>query len=73
MIRMGKRRVPLWVHRGKELDSCSVFKLDRNLMRDLRTVMSNLEKLQPVHMKRNVKGEPVIFGEPSHDRAKQRT
>ena len=67
---MGPRRVPMWVHRGKELDTCTVFKLDRKLMRDLRTVMKNISKLRPVSVLRNKKGEPIIFGEPEYDRVK---
>ena len=60
----------MWVHRKKELDTCTVFKLDRKLMRDLRTVMQNISKLRPVQMVRNEKGEPVIFGEPEYERTK---
>ena len=67
---MGHRKVPMWVHRGEELDTCTVFKLDRKLMRDLRTVMQNISKLRPVQMVRNSKGEPVIFGEPEYERTK---
>ena len=64
LIRMGLRKIPLWVHRGHELDKCTVFKLDRNIMRDLHNVLENLRKIRPVEVKRNIKGEPVIFGEP---------
>jgi hypothetical protein len=67
---MGPQRAKMWVHRGKELDTCTVFKLDRKLMRDLRTVMQNISKLRPVQMVRNSKGEPVIFGEPEYERTK---
>ena len=53
----------MWVHRGKELDVCSVFKLDRDIMKDLTKVMDNIGKASRIELKRKTDGEVVIFGE----------
>ena len=62
-ITMGPRKIPLWVHRGKELDTCTAFKLNRNIMEELRKVMENIGKVSRIEMKRKKDGEVVIFGE----------
>jgi len=64
LIRLGPRRIPLYVHRGAELDTCTAFKLDRHLMKELSNVMENIRKTNPIQIQRNNKGEPIIFGEP---------
>lgn len=66
---MGPRRIPLYVHRGKELDTCSAFKLDRHLMKELSVVLQNLSKLGKgtVQIQRNEKGDPILFGEPERN------
>ena len=62
-IVMGPRKIPLWVHRGKELDECGAFKLNKDIMKELRTVMDNIGKASRIEMKRKIDGEVVIFGE----------
>lgn len=62
-ISMGPRKIPLWVHRGKELDVCSAFKLNKDIMKELRAVMDNIGKASRIELKRKEDGEVVIFGE----------
>ena len=66
-IRLGSNRARLWVHRGEELDYCTAFKLDRNLIQQLIEVMHRLGKRGPIEMLRDDKGEVVIFGDPEQD------
>lgn len=60
---LGPRRVPVWVHRGAELDECNVIKLNKDLMTSLHNVLENISKVSPVKVARKENGEPVIFGE----------
>jgi hypothetical protein len=60
---LGPKRVPVWVHKGVELDTCQALKLNKNLMQSLHQVLENISKVSPVRVERNEKGEPVIFGE----------
>lgn len=61
---LGPRKIRVWVHRDKELDTCTALKLDRYLMKELSNVLENIRKVNHVCVQRNRKGEPVIFGEP---------
>lgn len=62
-IRLGPKRTRLWVHRGKELETCKAFKLDRDILQDLIKVMHKLRKHGPLKLMRKKDGEVVVFGE----------
>lgn len=62
-ILLGKRRFPVWVHRGEQLEKCKAMKLKRNMMRELYLVIQKIGKNRPVIMNRNEDGEVTIFGE----------